>query len=161
MLISRLDQDTVAITKLDRTCCELLTQIVSSADPGDSDAARARIFSTPTHGREPGADRDWHEYVEPDLARLFQGALEIVQADLAEFPPDNRRREHTLHLPVKNLEAWIHALNQARLAIAARYDFTEEDMDAPLSLISDARTMALFQMHFYGFLQECFLRQLD
>lgn len=161
MLISRLDKNTVAVSKLDRTCCELLTRIASSADPGDSEAARARIFSTPTHGKEPEADRDWHEYVEPDLARLFQSALEIVEEDLAEFPPDNRRREHTLHIPVKNLEAWVHTLNQARLAIAARYDFTEKDMDSRLPVIDDARTLALFQMHFYGFLQERFLRELE
>ena len=161
MLITRLDRNTVALSQLDRLCCELLQQIVSSAEPGDSEAARARLFSTPTGGREPEADRDWHEYVEPDLARLFQGALEIVQADLANFPPESRRQSPTLRIPVKNLEAWVHALNQARLAIAARHDFTERDMDARQPLVGDARARALFQVHFYGFLQECFLREME
>ena len=62
---------------------------------------------------------------------------------------------------MKNLDAWIHTLNQARLAISTRYDFTEEDMEKRVSLGGDARGLALFQVHFYGFVQECFLQQIE
>jgi hypothetical protein len=62
---------------------------------------------------------------------------------------------------VKHLEAWIHALNQARLALSARFGFTERDMEDAIPIEGDQRALALFQVHFYGFLQECFLRQLE
>jgi hypothetical protein len=160
MQISRLDSRTIALTQLNEVCCELLRQIVSAAAPGENGPAHARLFPKPTGGREPDADRDWHEYVEPDLQRLFQDALDLVGADVQRLAPEGRKRGYALHIPVKNLEAWIHALNQARLAIAARSDFSERDMSGGVSLEGDARALALFQVHFYGFLQECFLREL-
>jgi Domain of unknown function (DUF2017) len=138
----------------------MLRQIVSSADPGEGGAAHARIFPAPTAGREPDADRDWREYVEPDLRRLFQDALDVVAEDVQRLKPEGRKRGESLRIPVKNLEAWIHALNQARLAIAARNDFSEKDMDGRVPIEGDARALSLFQVHFYGFLQECFLREL-
>ncbi len=160
MQITRLDSRTVTLTQLNAVCCEMLRLIVSSADPGENGPARARIFPTPTEGREPEADRDWREYVEPDLRRLFQDALDVVEEDIKKLAPEGRKKTQAISIPVKNLEAWIHALNQARLAIAARNDFSEKDMDGRAPLEGDARALALFQVHFYGFLQECFLREL-
>jgi hypothetical protein len=160
MQISRLDSRTVALAQLNEVCCELLRQIVSSAEPGENGPARARLFPTPTGGREVGADRDWREYVEPDLRRLFQDALDVVAEDVKRLAPEGRKQGYALRIPVKNLEAWIHALNQARLAIAAREEFSERDMSGSVPVEGDARALALFQVHFYGFLQECFLREL-
>ena len=48
----------------------------------------------------------------------------------------------------------------ARLALAARYGFTEKEIDGPLPESGDVTTLALYQLHFYGWLQECFLRVL-
>ena len=62
---------------------------------------------------------------------------------------------------MKHLEAWIHALNQARLALAARHDFSERELEREIPAEGDDRAFALFQIHFYGLLQEFFLRQLD
>lgn len=158
--IRRVDKQTVAITGLDLLLCELIQQIPVSADPGDSAAARARIYSSPTHGAEPEFDTEWEEYVAPDLRELFQSAVEIVQEDLADFPPNEPQSHYTLRLGIKRLESWVHALNQARLALAARYNLNEADMD-DVPAGGDARALATFQVHFYGYLQECFLRELD
>lgn len=161
MQISRSDDRTIALTQLNDVCCELLRQIASNAAPGENGPARARLFPRPTAGREPDADRDWHEYVEPDLRRLFQDALDVVEGDVKRIGPEGRRRGgYALSIPVQHLEAWIHALNQARLAIVARNDFSEKDMSGGVPAEGDARALALFQVHFYGFLQECFLREL-
>jgi hypothetical protein len=62
---------------------------------------------------------------------------------------------------VKHLEAWIHALNQARLALAARHEFAERELEREVPTEGGERALALFQIHFYGLLQEFFLRQLD
>lgn len=161
MEITRIDSHTLVLSHLNAVCAELLRQIVSSADPGEEGPARARIFQTPTAGREPAADRDWHEYVEPDLRRLFQDALDLVAGDLKQMSVASRRSGQSLPIPAKNLEPWIHALNQARLAITARHGFTERDLDARVPQEGDERALSLFQIHFYGYLQECFLRELD
>jgi len=52
-------------------------------------------------------------------------------------------------------------LNQARLALAARFDFKEAEMsqNGPRN-IETVRDLSLFQVHFYGFLQECLLQDM-
>ncbi len=161
MRIRRCDVQTMELAELDLLSCELLHQIVVSARSDDHPAARERLYSSPTEGREPAFEQDWKNYVEPDLRDLFRTAQEVVLADLKDFPPNDPEEANTLHIPMKNLDAWIHALNQARLALSARYDFTERDMEVAMPLEGDERALALFQVHFYGFLQECFLRQLE
>ena len=161
MHVHRLDRDTMELGDMEPLCCELLSQIVPSADVSDDPAAHRRLYSSPTEGHEPDFEQDWKSYVEPDLRDLFRNAQEIVQDDLRDFSPPASDAHGTVHIPLKHLEAWIHTLNQARLAIAARHDFTEKDMETRAAVVGDARSLALFQIHFYGFLQECFLQQLD
>ena len=160
MHIQRADRDHMELGEMDFLCAQFILQIVPSAT-GDDAAAQRRLYSSPSEGREPEFEQDWKNYVEPDLRKSFRSAQEIVEGDLRRFDPGELDESSTLRIPVKNLEAWIHTLNQARLAIWARCDFTEEDMEKPVSLGGDARALALFQVHFYGFLQECFLQQLD
>lgn len=161
MHIRRIDEQTIALEEIDPFCGALLTNITLRADPAGDPAAEARLFSTPTHGAQPAIDADWKEYVEPDLRQLFQEAVDVVKSDLAGFPPAGVQPPYDLRLPLSHLDAWIHALNQARLALAARFDFTEHDMDDRITLDNDARARALFEVRFYGLLQEYFLRQLD
>ncbi len=160
MQIRRIDPKTIAVTRVNRFCCDLLRQIGTSADPGDNVAARARLYTSPSGGKDAELDEDWKDYVEPELREQFRSALEVVQTDLEGFPPDETADHHTLRLPMDHLESWINALNQARLALAARHDVTERDMESEPSE-GDARALADFQIHFSGYLQECFLRELD
>ena len=68
----------------------------------------------------------------------------------------------TLRIPQEHSEAWLNALNQARLAIAAKYDFTEAELcDHYRSPIGSRRDLSLFQVNFYGFLQEFILREME
>ena len=57
---------------------------------------------------------------------------------------------------------WLNALNQARLVIAAKNNFTENELnDHFRSPIGSRRDLSLFQVNFYGFLQEFILRELE
>lgn len=160
--ISRIDEQTIAIGPLDLFSTELLHQIHLSVDPDGSPEVRGRLYPSPTKGADADFDNDWKEFVEPDLKDMFATSIEVIEQDIAEFPPARPAADHhTLHLPIKNLEAWIHGLNQARLALAARYGFTEKEMDGPFPDGGDMKALALFQVHFYGWLQECFLRVLE
>lgn len=162
MKITRLNERTIAIGPLDLFCTELLHQIRLSANPEGYRAAEERFFPSPTGGRDEEFDEDWAEYIQPELAELFASSIQVIEKDLAGFPPSLPADDHhTLELPISHLETWVHGLNQARLAIAARYHFTEKDMDDEIAIDGDVRALALFQVHFYGWLQECFLRIIE
>jgi len=67
----------------------------------------------------------------------------------------------TLRIPSKHADAWLNALNQAGLVIAAKYRFTDGELSAQFrSPIGSRRDLSLFQVNFYGFLQEFILREL-
>ena len=161
MRIERLNSSTLALTRIDPFVAEMLRRIGRSVDTGGSGAVERRLFPPPV---EPGDElefaEDWKSYVEPDLRELFRTAVETVEADLAPLVGDAPEFPASLRIPVKHLSAWINALNQARLTLAARYDVTEEDMEADVPELGDERAMALLLIHFYGYLQELFLREV-
>jgi len=153
----------IEISELDPFLAELLRQIPSSANPEGAPAAEQRIFSPPVNGKEPEMCAEWKMYVQPELRRLFQTATETVGADLKQL---NRTEQslanRTLRIPTKHSDAWLSALNQARLVIAAKNNFTELELSDHLrSPIGSRRDLSLFQVNFYGFLQEFILRELD
>ena len=150
------------ISDLDPFLAELLRQIPASTDPSGAPAAEERLFSSPVDTRENEACREWKLYVEPELRRLFQSATETVSADLQQL----NGKEHsagncTLRIPTEHADAWLNALNRARLVIAAKCNFTEGELcDHYRSPIGSRRDLSLFQVNFYGFLQEFILREV-
>jgi formate dehydrogenase maturation protein FdhE len=162
--IARPDEKTIVLSQLDLFFVELLRQIPLSADPQDSDAARERLFSLPVgKGEESEFCEEWKSYVEPGLRHLFQSSTKTVKADLEKFREIKNESEtsYALHLPVSHLDAWLNSLNQARLALAARFDFTEKELEGGCSPnLESVRDLSLLQIHLYGFLQEIFLREM-
>ena len=160
MQVRRLDPKTVVLTGLDLFCCELLRLIPTSAQSEDP-LVHERLFSSPTNGLEPEIEMDWVEYVQPDLRQIFQSALQVVEGDLENFPPEEPEEFYALAIPVRHLDAWIHSLNQARIVLAVQHRFTDREMEHVTLLEGDQRALTLFQVHFYGFLMESFLGELD
>jgi len=153
--------DEIEISELDPFLAELLRQIPASADPEGTPAAEKRLFSPPTSGTETEICAEWKLYVEPELRRLFQTATETVAADLEQLDGNEKKIASTLRIPSKHADAWLSALNQARLVIAAKYNFTDRELgDHFRSPIGSRRDLSLFQVNFYGFLQEFILREL-
>lgn len=162
MQFSRPDKETVVLSHLDSLLADLLRRAPFSADPGDNEKARERLFSAPSHDEEE-ADllEDWQEYVAPELAKLFQSSIEVIEADLCKLHVDAKDGNATLSIGFDRLESWVHGLNQARLALVARHEFTEAEMEEFLPLTGGERPLALLQVRFYGILQELFLRELE
>jgi Domain of unknown function (DUF2017) len=154
--------DQLEISDLDPFLAELLRQIPASTDPGGAPAARQRLFSSAFDAGEKEACREWKLYVEPELRRLFQTATETVASDLKQLNGDEKSVGNcTLRIPADHADAWLNTLNQARLAIAARCNFTEGELcDHYRSPIGSRRDLSLFQVNFYGFLQEFILREV-
>jgi Domain of unknown function (DUF2017) len=155
-------KDQIEVSELDPLLAELLRQIPASAKPGGITAAEERLFSPPTIEKESDACAEWKIYVEPELRRLFQTATETVAGDLEQLNGNEKSlANRTLRIPSKHADAWLSALNQARLVIAAKNNFTENELnDHCHSPIGSRRDLSLFQVNFYGFLQEFILREL-
>ena len=153
----------IEISELDPFLAELLRQIPVSANPAGAMAAEQRLFSPPTNGKETELCAEWKTYVEPELRRLFQTATETVATDLEQLNGNEKSfANRTLRIPAKHSDAWLSALNQARLVIAAKNNFTENELnDHFRSPIGSRRDLSLFQVNFYGFLQEFILRELE
>src|SRR5881398_4029202 len=143
--------DHIEISELDPFLAELLRQIPASASPDGVSAAEQRLFSPPANRKETELCAEWKLYVEPELRRLFQTATETVAADLEQLNGNEKKFASTLRIPSKHADAWLSALNQARLVIAAKYDFTDGELcDHHRSPIGSRRDLSLFQVNFYG-----------
>jgi hypothetical protein len=153
--------EVLEIRELDPFLAELLRQIPESVDPKDSRVAHERLFSTPAGTEEKEFCEEWKLYIIPELRRLFQSATEIVRQDLEQLHCTKKPFANcTLRIPLAHCDAWLNALNQARLVIAATYEFTEQELcDHFRSPFGSRRDLGLFQVNFYGFLQEFIIRE--
>jgi hypothetical protein len=151
------------ISEIDPFLAELLRQIPASTQTEAVPAVERRLFSAPAAPDEKELCAEWKIYVEPELRRLFQSATETVTTDLEQLRKNEKPFANcALRIPVAHSEAWLNALNQARLALATKYDFTEAELsDHYRSPIGSRRDLSLFQVNFYGFLQEFILREMN
>lgn len=162
MEVSR-NNGSLEISEIDPFLAELLRQIPISTQPDSVPAAEQRLYSAPAGPNDKEFCAEWKIYVEPELRRIFQSATETVEADLRQLAENEKPFANgTLRVPQEHSEAWLNALNQARLAIAAKFDFTEAELcDHYRSPIGSRRDLSLFQVNFYGFLQEFILETLS
>lgn len=96
-------------------------------------------------------DSEWDEYVVPDLETRFNNQSRLVAAAI------QNAREHdepVVYIKPRHAEKWYGAINQARLALQARYKLESQDdfEDAPAELRS-----AYFRDRFYLMLQSMLL----
>jgi hypothetical protein len=153
--------DALQISDLDPFLAELLRLIPESADAEGAPEAEARLFSKPSPEKEMCAE--WESYVEPELRRLFRSATQTVAADLVQLNGNQKSlRNRALRIPLEHADAWLNTLNQARLVIATKYKFSDEELnDHDRSPTGSRRDLGLFQINFYGFLQEFILREMS
>lgn len=142
----------------------LLCGLPAAGDPGEHPGARERIFSTPSGtAKEAEFREDWRAYVQPDLAHLFASARETVEEDLATLRAELDKLDSgtgrgvdeeqatlvSLAIPRKHLEAWLSALNQARLVLAEQHGIGEKEINVRLEkLAEEQRLRALLHLHF-------------
>jgi hypothetical protein len=156
MNFQRTQRGGVTIAEIDPFFFDILGGIPEAAG-SDHPAVQERLFSSPTEGEDPELEQDWSEYVEPDLRKHFEEGMSRVEEDLARMSVDSESGYGMLEIPAEHIDAWLLGLNQARLALSAQHGFTEEEMEQKARLKMGKRAMALFQVNFYGILQEALL----
>ena len=143
---------------IDPFLAEIIRQIPLAAIPGDDAAANARLFSSPSADPDD-LSRDWKEFVVPDLQFQFDSALTQVQCDLNEsFAETTGGDDFCLRVPKDHLDEWLSALNQARLVLAARHGFSDDELAERFQpKLTSLRGLALYQITIYGWMQELLL----
>jgi glutaminase len=116
---------------------------------GREDPALRRLFVDAYESKEEA--HAFHELVDDDLQASKVSSLRLVAGALAQA-------EVVFDEP--QAQEWLRALNDARLAIGARLEVTEEMMGAELDEADpNAPTLAL--LHWLGWLQESTLQALS
>jgi hypothetical protein len=150
MRFRRASTDSWELRDIHPLFASLLTELPKAASRHKK--AQARLYPDPIGGEDHTEfRRDWKEHVRPELERLFASSREIVARDLSALGGNGTK----LVIPSGHLEAWLNALNQARLVIVEESNFSEADLDhrEPPDLAT-RRGMSLLKMHFYAHLQE-------
>src|SRR5260221_11959994 len=89
----------------------------------------------------------------PELRHLFQLAGEIVARDLTALQPEtNEPDAMQVEFAAEHLNAWMSALNQARLIQAAVFNITEEDMNDAVPDAPTDKQIAVLKIHLWGYL---------
>ncbi len=154
MLIRKWKKKAIEFSRIERIEAELLRQVPACCelDPGSN--AESRIFPAPADATQPDLVQDWNEYVRPELQHLFRSAKETVEADLGLLKMKVGHLGRFL-VPMEHGEPWLNALNQARLILAAKYEFSEAELSALESPKTfSQRELVLHQINFYAAIQE-------
>lgn len=157
MKLSATAEGILALEEIPPFLFQILKEIVTKG-ASDDPAVESRFYPAPAE--DPLLVEDWKSLVQPELQELFLSTREVVHADLRRAV--QKDGVFFMEIPPNHMDAWLNALNQARLAIAEENHFEEKDLSGDVSPDpEDPRTFALFQISFYGFLQECLVRLQD
>jgi hypothetical protein len=135
---------------------------IDAEAPGDWDSLRSIVRDAKpaelAHRltEATGSDtEDWEEFVQPELQTTFEGQLEIVRTTIEDAADLALEGPGPLFISKSNAQDWYGALNQARLALHARYDFAQEDPDP--EKMSVKKRAAFYRNQFYSIVQDLLL----
>jgi hypothetical protein len=121
---------------------------------------RERLFPEPSD--EAKQREEWERLVRPELFALVASAREILERDMKGLEPAEPLAGVPLwrvEIPAQHVNAWISALNAARLALGALHG-VENSMDLRPDLVEkdgeieiDERTLAVLEINALADLQ--------
>ena len=160
--LKKVDDKHLRLSGIDWVTASCLLEVPGILPLAKSGPARDRLFQK-VSATDPALNEDWLHLVTPDLETLFAGAGEILAKDIEPFVKDSKSlKSHTLVIPIRHLDAWMSAMNQARLILGAQHDITEKDMDErEFTKPDEPRQQALLRIHVLGYLLQIFIEFLS
>jgi hypothetical protein len=159
-LVRRTEEGDLLLANLAPWFLTALRELPEILDPEQPEVVKHRLFPLPADDDEK--EEEWRRLVHPELFALLASAREVVQRDLARLHVDEEPWPHgRVLLPKDHVQAWISALNAARLTISELHEIGQEEMDLDeetLDQLTFDRAAALTRIHLYGMLQEMLIR---
>jgi hypothetical protein len=147
----REDDGTLVVSRIPSFLAESLVELPSLLGADQPDAVRKRLYPDPSDDEADAAE--WRRTQHPELFALLADAKRIVEHDLQTLQPSEAGDSWRLEIPSAHVNAWISALNAARLALGAIHEVTADDMDPDAELTADERGDAIVAIDRYAWLQ--------
>lgn len=163
LAIREAGRDKVRVTGIDWVTLTCLAEVPEILKRSTTGPARERLYQG-VHPTDEKMNEEWRSLITPDLEHLFVSAAETFARDIeplakASHPPVALR---DLVIARAHCEAWLSALNQARVILGAQHDVTEVDMDQrEFEDPSNSKVQALLRIHVLGVLVQLFVEFLS
>ena len=129
----------------------ILLELPRLLDPEQPEVVRERLYPLPSDDEQ--TREEWRRYVHPEILALVASAREIVGRDLGSW---------SIQIPARHTNAWISALNTARLTLGAVHGITEEDMERDQEPRTwDEKRLALLKVDHLALLQELLINSVS
>jgi hypothetical protein len=130
--------------------------LIESSDP----RVRGRLF--PATCGDEDAETEWRVHAVPELERLFLSRAQLVRRDLAALRPMRKSKNQVLLVPDAHQNAWIAALNAARLALFELNGLSAEAMEPEgFGKATQKQQEALLRIHLLAEIQSVLLGDLE
>ena len=146
----------IRLESLDPWFVVVLRELPTLLDRDQPDAAHRRLYSLPSDDVEQASE--WERLVHPELFALVATAQDVVRRDLEDLEMDEESGQITI--PAKHVNAWISALNVARLTLGAVHEFDEDDMEGRGPTDFGDRDMARVKVYLMGWLQQMLIEEI-
>jgi len=128
----------------------------------ESTDLRVRDRLVPETCDDDEAEEHWRRHAVPELERLFASRAQLVRRDLAGLRPMPKSQNQLLLIPDKHQNAWLAALNAARLALYHLNDLTAAAMEPEgFAAATGKQQEALLRIHLLAEMQSVLLGDFE
>jgi hypothetical protein len=158
MWVARVDEGYV-FGELSPASAETLKGVPMLIESAD---ARVRSRLLPETYDDAEAEEQWRRHAVPELERLFLSRAQLVRRDLAAMRTIGKSQDQVLLIPDAHTNAWIAALNAARLALFALNELTAAHMEADgFAAATQKQQEALLRIHLLAEIQSVLLGDVE
>jgi hypothetical protein len=158
--VQMLDEKHIRISGIPPVLAAMLRELPEILELRDAPDAHDRLFPNPT-AEDDKVNNEWRQMADAELRHLFVSAGETVARDLTALEVAGADPEtHQVTFPVEHVNAWMSALNQARLILAEVHKLSEKDMNRTDFDPRSPKHRAALRIHLLGYLLHLFV-ELD
>ncbi len=169
MHLDKSDPENLLLADIPAPLAVMLIGVPDIGEAGVEGPAADRLFPEPSRQFDENLNEEWREYVVPGIKDLFASSREILRADLSslslqilEAADGAASTFFSVEFPRDHAMAWLNALNQARLVLAERINYTEKDSSRfDPHVPPTERGMAVYQIELFAIVQEWLLDALQ